>query len=237
MPQTKEASRSRRRPKDEGYAQNVIPFTIPLEDNLARIHLNKLDMFRELSKVTRHETSRHSEHLAGKKIRPATPVKSGGPFGPAKLPEKRSRSMPVLVKAVETEKPKTPPVASGLSKAFVLPSNNPCDYHNEHASRGDAVKRAIQHQENLLAVARSQSAARRASGGFADVAPEVFRWDHVPIAFDLSENQAEMFPRSIQANRQCGGGKDPRYTKPWQDYERWREAMWFQSQSMGKGRI
>lgn len=215
-----------------------------MEDNLARVHLDKLDMFREIAKVTRAETSCHTRGAYCKSskcpanLRPKTPVKSGGPFGSAKLPERRSRSVPVLLNVVEKtspEKPKTP-VATGLSRAFVLPSNNPQDYYNSHEGRGNAVRRQIEHKEHLLAVAKSQSAARRASGVVDDVGPEVFRWDHVPIAFDLSENQAEMFPRSIEANRMCGGGKDPRYTRPWQDYERWREAVWLQTQSTGKKR-
>merc|ERR1712232_560814 len=132
--------------------------------------------------------------------------------------------------SAETEAPKKP----GLSRAFVLPSNDPMSYTNTHAHRGKAVKLAIERQEAQLAASRSGllSTSKEEPG---DV-KQVFRWDHVPIGFAMSDYQVEYFPRSIHSNRVCGGGKDTRFTRPFQDYERWREAVWQQENAMGKSK-
>lgn len=232
---------SRRRPQDQNWSQREIEFTIPFEDNLARVHLERLDLFGELARVSREELSRHKSQISGENLRPPTPKRSGGAFGNAKLPPKRSRSVPpssqvlqssgnLLAAPDEVEPPKT----KSLSKGFVLPSNNPSDMHNPHESRGRVVKMAVRDLERQLEASRSQSAAVLAKGFTAE--REAFRWDRVPIGFAMSENQAEMFPRSIQATRMCGGGKNPALGRPWQDYEKWREAVLKENNARKAGR-
>jgi hypothetical protein len=121
----------------------------------------------------------------------------------------------------------------GLSRAFVLPSNDPMSYANGHDSRGEAIKLAIRKQELALEASRSKNVIGKET---ELVAPTAFRYDHVPIAFSQSESQTQYFPRSSSAVRTCGGGKDSRFTKPYGDYERWREAVWAQQNAMGKAR-
>lgn len=251
-----EAARSgrsgRRREKSEEWSGPAgIPFTIPFENNLAKVHLEKLRLFDELRKVTKHEDRRHHGTISGAFQRPATPVKSGGPFGSAKLPGERTKSVPSTglmlrdphgfkLEGTSQPDPPTEPLATPkknagkASKDFVLPSNNPLTaYTNPHESRGEVVKSQIRHQERLLEAARSRSTPNLQSSDLA----QVFRWDHVPVAFGQSEYQAENFPRSIQANRMCGGGKNPKLTRNWGDYERWREASLFVKNAMGKPRL
>lgn len=235
-----------RRTKNKDWeGPEAIPFTIPLENNLARVHLEKLDMFAELKRVTRHVDSRHHSVISGEMVRPATPKKSGGPFGSAKLPSKRTNSLPSTLQRLESssqpqlqsEAVAVPKKKPGLSKDFVLPSNDPMAYPNPHEFRGDCVKRAIGDQQKKLEAARTQSLSRRSMPNLHEQELQVFRWDHVPVAFDTSEYQAQHFPRSIQANRMCGGGKDPSHTRPWQDYEKWREKKFFQEGAMGKSKV
>jgi len=243
----------RRREKDSWAGPEEIPFTIPLENNLARIHLEKLDLFGELKKVSRDETSRHDGQISGAMMRPVTPVRSGVTVdnfsggtkyrvhGVAKLPEKRTKSVPSTLQRVsgsQHPEPSSEPAAApkkkpGLSRAFVLPSNDPLAYHNPHEARRDAVKSAIRHQERLLEAARSRSTPTLPQGDML----QVFRWDRVPVAFDVSEYQAANFPRSIRATRACGGGRDPALTRNWGDYEKWREATLFTKNAMGKPKI
>jgi len=241
-----------------------IPFTIPYEDNLAKIHLERLDLFGECSRVKRHEESRHKMGLANKNPRPVTPKRSA--FGCAPPIPKKSRSssssslqllegsqkydtewlreaghygggvwVAILSKARDPNEPEPPPKnpAGKMPKTqFVLPSNDPMAYSNEHIEREKAAKRSVAEMEGKLARARSQSAANLG----AEWIPPVVRHDHIPVAFDASEYQAEMFPRSIHKLRQCGGGKDPKFCRPWQDYEKHREAVWAQDNSMGKSK-
>jgi len=232
-----------RKKKKEWEGPEAIPFGIPLENNLARVHLEKLDMFAELKKVTRDVGTHHHSVISGAAVRPATPKKSGGPH-PAmtKLPTKRTKSVPSTFQRLEGSSQPQPPAElavapkkkPGLSKDFVLPSNDPMAYPNPHEFRGECVKSAIRDQERKLEAARTQS---RSMPSLHEQELQVFRWDHVPVAFATSEYQAQNFPRSIKATRMCGGGKDPSHTRPWQDYEKWREAMLFQKQAMGKPKV
>merc|ERR1712023_268730 len=118
--------------------------------------------------------------LSGATLRPATPQRSGGPFGAAKLPEKRTKSVRSTLQRVggsqEQEEPSdaaaAPKKKPGLSRDFVLPSNNPLAYENPHEIRRDAVKRAIRHQERMLVAARSKS-----TPNLLQESEQAFRWD------------------------------------------------------------
>merc|ERR1712023_490859 len=142
--------------------------------------------------------------LSGATLRPATPQRSGGPFGAAKLPQKRTKSVPSTLQRVggsqAQEEPSdaaaAPKKKPGLSRDFVLPSNDPLGYENPHEFRRDAVTRAIRHQERMLEAARSKSTPILSAES-----QQTFRWDRVPLAFDQSTYQANHFPRSIRATR------------------------------------
>lgn len=226
---------SRSRKEDAGCASREIPFPIPLEGHLARVHLEKLNMFDELSRVTRDEALRHKDLVTGVSVRPPTPKRSGGPFGSAKLAPKRTRSVPsssvqLLPRgeraATSTEPAELPEVPRKPPRGFFVGLNDPLAYPNEHETRRQAVVKAIKEKERMLAEGRSQSMGSLSSG--VAESSQACRWDRVPISFGQSEYQTHMFPRSIEAIRTCGGGKDPRLTHPWQEFEKWREADWYQ---------
>lgn len=225
-------SRGGRSREEDDYApRNPLPFAIPLQDNLARIHLEKLDLFGEIGKMSHTVDQTHKSTLTS--VRPPTPKRSGGAFGNAKMPERRTRSVPSTLRKASPAAPEAVAEATKTdgvkSRGFVLPGNDPLtDYLNEHDGRCDAVKRAIQHQERMLAESRSRSASELVGNPKDSYtgSGQAFRWDRAPIGFALSESQAKLYPRSVQATRICGGGKNPRLTKPWQEYERWREAVW-----------
>merc|ERR1711964_282816 len=90
---------ARRSEKAETFGQREIPFSIPFEDNLARVHLERLDLYGECANVRQTEESRHKKYMAGRSLRPSTPKKST--IGNAKIPPKRTRSVPSLLPQVE----------------------------------------------------------------------------------------------------------------------------------------
>mmetsp|Transcript_132914 Transcript_132914/g.230979 ORF Transcript_132914/g.230979 Transcript_132914/m.230979 type:complete len:214 (+) Transcript_132914:112-753(+) len=194
---------------------------ITMEPNLARPHLERLDLFGELGKYRHGEAKRHKSSLHSK--RPSTPKRSGGVF-PVKIdkPKPASRRPIAAPEPAPEADPKNdmPATMRYASRTFLNNINDPSCYPNRHVERSRELGKAIALQERALRMARSESALGRM---WEFESPT--RFDHVPVAFELTEQKLAFYPRSLSSVRDCGGGKDPKIMRPYDDVYRFREAM------------
>lgn len=205
---------------------------IPREAHLARSYLVRHtgDLLQELKEVKTREAARHRLQL-----RSAAPplVERKSPLGapPPSPPIRRLRrhSSASRLEGLRPEKPGlTPPAAEAARPRrpglllMELPQD-PTLLANEHADRSKAIEHAIARQEDFLAECKREAEARQRLG--VEASAPAFNWDHQPQVPVVSESQAQFYPRSIEKVRDCGGGKDSRFCRPYDRFYQHREAM------------
>lgn len=204
---------------------------IPREAHLARSYLVRHtgDLLQELKEVKVREAARHRLQLLSA---PPPLVERKSPLGappPSPIRRPHRHSSASRLEGLRPEKPGlTPPAAEAVRPRrprlllMELPQD-PTLMGNEHADRSKALEHAIARQEDFLAECKREAEARQRLG--VQASAPAFNWDHQPEGFLVSESQAQFYPRSTEKVRECGGGKDPRFGRPYDRFYQHREAM------------
>jgi len=201
-----------------------IPEPLPKIPYLARPHLGRLNLATALNEIREDQARRHRHQLAGGAAGMPRPERAGGPFGaPARPRQRRTHSQPAppRVEATLVDRSEEPSLRRRTWE-FLEPQD-PRSLPNLHVERHAAITKALARQERAFAASRSELALRLARA--SDISTPTFEWDTRPSSLELSEQQREFFPRSIARVRQTGGGKDPRYCRPYDDVYIHREAV------------
>jgi len=215
-----------RRSASSALHNRVVQEAIPTEAHLARSALERVDLYAELRGVKEGAVSRHKAALL--KPEPIVAEKRTPIFG-APRRERRARSEATLPPAVSSaaqeealRKPPTPKrrQAGGFNLSE-LP--DPTKLPNWHEPLHDAINDAIVRQE--MALEKSQLEAEMRLRQASSVTAPAFRWDKLPHHHAHSENQGQYFPKSIAKLKEFGGGKDPRFCRPYDDEYKYREAI------------
>eukprot|EP00931_Biecheleriopsis_adriatica_P062377 TRINITY_DN37578_c0_g1_i1.p1 TRINITY_DN37578_c0_g1~~TRINITY_DN37578_c0_g1_i1.p1 ORF type:complete len:292 (+),score=62.28 TRINITY_DN37578_c0_g1_i1:81-878(+) len=206
---------------------------LPALEHLSRPRLERLDMQRELDAYQAAEDKRYSKSLV---TAPLGMVERKCPYG-APLPDSTSGLMlrrradrAALLRAqaaaeeMEKKKAQEPKKRPGIQPIEI--PYDPTTLHNEHEARGAYLDTQIVKQQEYV---RSRSEATLQN--FEVKAPE-FHFDHLPPGVEISEAQSQYFPRSTKIVKDIGCGKDPRFCRPWGDYEKHREMLFMQSAAM-----
>eukprot|EP00927_Polykrikos_kofoidii_P074265 TRINITY_DN70250_c0_g1_i1.p1 TRINITY_DN70250_c0_g1~~TRINITY_DN70250_c0_g1_i1.p1 ORF type:complete len:246 (-),score=31.98 TRINITY_DN70250_c0_g1_i1:129-866(-) len=222
---------------DPFHRQKFVEASISGEAHLARCTFERFDLSHALRRAKQDENTRHHATL---QIREPTAATRSKPFGTAAPPRglRRTRSAAELGANVSPPSSSRPPESPGppsappprrrpgVGKAAMTLAQDPCNLPDLHGPRIKLIQALIDRQEETLIESRECLARRVAaeSSGSA-LPPTTFDFDRQPPGEDLSEHQAQYFPRSAEMVKACGGGKDPRFGRPFDDVYAHREAL------------
>eukprot|EP00747_Dinoflagellata_sp_TGD_P163845 gnl/TRDRNA2_/TRDRNA2_182987_c0_seq1.p1 gnl/TRDRNA2_/TRDRNA2_182987_c0~~gnl/TRDRNA2_/TRDRNA2_182987_c0_seq1.p1 ORF type:complete len:203 (+),score=36.47 gnl/TRDRNA2_/TRDRNA2_182987_c0_seq1:60-668(+) len=184
----------------------------------------------EIAAAKKDEARINKKHLNGGLADPGNPARAS-PFG-ALVPPKRQRlkksaSLPTNLAEEEVPKKVRRPA---YQRAFLVGIRDPVNLYNEHVGRRDNLMKKIEEYENDLSFC--QRTAEERTRQAAEVRAVVFNYDHHHPDAVVSEAQGQFYPRSLERLKDCGGGKIKKFTRPYDDPYKFREAMCRQKASL-----
>eukprot|EP00930_Biecheleria_cincta_P068833 TRINITY_DN5665_c0_g1_i2.p1 TRINITY_DN5665_c0_g1~~TRINITY_DN5665_c0_g1_i2.p1 ORF type:complete len:271 (+),score=52.30 TRINITY_DN5665_c0_g1_i2:105-917(+) len=210
---------------------------IPKEDHLARTCVERVDLRQELIRVKEGEADRHDWSM---NTAPIGLVQRKCPYG-APLPQndtglmlrRRADRVAELRKQAPAEAGRKAEEAKAKQKRYpgLQPLDIPYDpttLYNEHKARGEYLDSQIALQREKIIRAKSEATLRLEQSGGEVKAPPI-HYDHLPPGTDITEAQAQFFPRSSETLKSIGSGKDSRFCRPMDQFYVHREMMFKQA--------
>lgn len=206
------------------------------EAHLARCTMEKYNLLEEMSRIRGQEDIKFRGTLAVKEP-PSTVKLRGAPFAGGTNAEKqleqltrKTKSATDLRRSPSTAAPseastKKKEGANPAFKNFMYFDFDPTDKPNEHGPRAECIQQLIDVQERKVNESKRIQAHRAAEPGATEMPPPSFAYDRAPPGEGLSEAQAHYFPRSAANVKECGGGRDQRFVRPFDDFYRFRESF------------
>lgn len=239
--QSKHASESvsgrRRSSRKKSRHPRELVEAIPKEDHLARTIVERVDLRQELKRVKDGEADKHYWNM---NTAPIGIVQRKCPYG-APLPQsdaglmlrRRADRVAELRREAAAEMGRNAEEAKAKQKKF--PGLQPMDINydpttlfNEHKARGEYLDTQIALQRENMIRAKSEAALRLEQTGGEVKAPPI-HYDHLPPGTDITEAQAQFFPRSNEILKSIGSGKDTRFCRPMDKFYVHREMMFKQA--------
>lgn len=181
-----------------------------------------------LDDVKTYDIKRHHTVLSSKQ--PVRKDREGGPFGNAPIPEHKLPRRAVSVSALvegrqdrlrrETEMLRAAPRLADAFSGTQDPRNLP----NEFAHRSRWRDQGIQASEAAYADgARRLTEMRDNMGRISSLTAPPIEFDHRPTVEGVTAHRWEFYPRSLDAVKTFGGGKDPKHCRPIDKFSEFRE--------------